>query len=151
MALITYADKSAMGTQPTIPDVNKITDSDMNEIKAGINGSTTYSTTEAICGTWIDNKPIYRKVVSLGALPNANTKTISSGITGTIFPIRVYGIATKSSETFPLPFIWGDTSNPNDYCGIFYSTSTNEIWFRTDRDMSAYTGYGIVEYTKTTD
>lgn len=37
MALITYADKQAMGTQPSIPDVNKVTDSDMNEIKTAVN------------------------------------------------------------------------------------------------------------------
>ena len=36
MALITYADKQAMGTQPSIPHVNKVTDSDMNQIKNGI-------------------------------------------------------------------------------------------------------------------
>lgn len=37
MALITYADKQAMGTQPSIPEVNKITDSNMNEIKDAVN------------------------------------------------------------------------------------------------------------------
>lgn len=37
MALITYADKSAMGTQPSIPAVNKVMDSDMNEIKNAVN------------------------------------------------------------------------------------------------------------------
>lgn len=37
MALITYADKQAMGTQPSIPDVNKVTDSDMNQIKNVVN------------------------------------------------------------------------------------------------------------------
>lgn len=37
MAMITYDDKQAMGTQPTIPEVNKVTDSDMNEIKNSVN------------------------------------------------------------------------------------------------------------------
>ena len=37
MALITYANKQAMGTQPSIPEVNKITDSNMNEIKDAVN------------------------------------------------------------------------------------------------------------------
>ena len=36
MALITYADKQAMGTQPSIPrSKQKLTDSNMNEIKSG--------------------------------------------------------------------------------------------------------------------
>ena len=37
MALITYTDKQAIGTQPSIPDINKVTDSDMNEIKSVVN------------------------------------------------------------------------------------------------------------------
>lgn len=38
---ITYSDKQAMGTQPSIPDVNKVMDSDMNEIKTVVNGNAT--------------------------------------------------------------------------------------------------------------
>lgn len=37
MGVITYDDKQAMGTQPTIPDVNKVTADDMNEIKNVVN------------------------------------------------------------------------------------------------------------------
>lgn len=36
---ITYSDKQAMGTQPSIPDINKVTDSDMNEIKDVVNNN----------------------------------------------------------------------------------------------------------------
>lgn len=36
---ITYSDKQAMGTQPSIPDVNKVTDADMNEIKSVVNNN----------------------------------------------------------------------------------------------------------------
>ena len=36
---ITYSDKQAMGTQPSIPDINKVTDSDMNEIKSVVNNN----------------------------------------------------------------------------------------------------------------
>ena len=38
---ITYDDKSAMGTQPSIPNVNKVTDADMNEIKNVVNNNAT--------------------------------------------------------------------------------------------------------------
>lgn len=37
MALITFADKQAMGTQPSIPEVNKVTADNMNEIKQVVN------------------------------------------------------------------------------------------------------------------
>lgn len=37
MALITYDDKEALNTNPDIPEKNKITDSDMNQIKSVVN------------------------------------------------------------------------------------------------------------------
>ena len=107
-----------------------------------------YSTTEQIIGTWIDGSTIYRKVVDLGTLVNANTKLVPSGITEQIYPIKVYGFAIKNAEMFPLPFIWGDTSAPNNYCGLFYDRGNNQFYFRTNRDMSTYNGIGIIEYTK---
>lgn len=82
MSKITYANKVAINENPEISDINKVTDSDMNEIKAIVNNNddelitintkltnaNTYSTTETVIGTWINNKPIYRKVVDLGFL-----------------------------------------------------------------------------------
>lgn len=38
---ITFSDKQAIGTQPSVPDVNKITDDDMNEIKSVVNNNAT--------------------------------------------------------------------------------------------------------------
>ena len=37
MALITYDDKVALNENPSIPDVNKVNASDMNQIKTGVN------------------------------------------------------------------------------------------------------------------
>lgn len=42
MALITYADKQPLGEQPSIPEVNKVTADNMNEIKNAINGIFNY-------------------------------------------------------------------------------------------------------------
>lgn len=39
MAMITYDDKSNINTLPSIPAVNKITDIDLNEIKAVVNAT----------------------------------------------------------------------------------------------------------------
>lgn len=46
MAQITYADKSAMNTNSSIPDTNKCNASDMNEIKTVVNGNYTEMTSE---------------------------------------------------------------------------------------------------------
>ena len=39
MAQITYADKSAMNVNSSVPNVNKVNASDMNEIKSVVNGN----------------------------------------------------------------------------------------------------------------
>ena len=41
MAKITYADKTALNTNPQIADVNKVNDSDLNEIKSVVNDNDT--------------------------------------------------------------------------------------------------------------
>ena len=98
MAKITYADKSAINQNTQIPDVNKVNASDMNQIKATVNANddkvgelsslnTTnkssivaainevnsklvYSTSEQVVGKFL-NKPLYRKVISTGNLPDS--------------------------------------------------------------------------------
>lgn len=92
MAKITYDTKVTLNPQPGVANANKVTDSDMNEIKTSvndlydevsgkisntygtsqtvgysqnyINGTNEYSTTEVDTGKkWTDGKAIYRRVV----------------------------------------------------------------------------------------
>lgn len=42
-----------------------------------VNGLETYSTTETRVGTWIDGKPIYRKVYLLSAIAGSNSYTLN--------------------------------------------------------------------------
>ena len=140
MALITYADKQAMGTQPSIPEVNKVTDSNMNEIKSVVNAnanylvdSTTYSTTETVVGTWL-GKPRYGRVYSINGTmaQNAWTTLLSISNVDTL----VKGLIGGSSNNC----VWNDTllrvvNNNLQY----YSPLTH-----------AYT-WVVIEYTKTTD
>lgn len=161
MSKITYANKVAINENAEISDINKVTDSDMNEIKAVVNNNdddmttintnltnaTTYSIDEIRVGTWIDSKPIYRKVLT-GTLPTGsgeNTFNFSG-----INIINFYGeIKSTSGATFlintyytPLPAYsissWIDNSgNLKIDCGSNYNTSSQyEI---------------VIEYTKTTD
>jgi hypothetical protein len=138
---ITYSDKQAMGTQPSIPEINKITDSNINEIKTVVNNnasllnvSMTYSTTEQVVGTWIDNKPIYRKVYSISGTmaQNAWTTLVSISNVDTL----TKGLMGGSSNNC----VWNDavlrvvSDNLQYYCPLTH----------------AYT-WAIIEYTKTTD
>ena len=148
MALITYADKSAMGTQPSIPAVNKVMDSDMNEIKAGINNSTTYSTNEAICGTWVDGSPLYRKVINFGALPDTSAKNVNHNISNFKRGIKITGYAysSQSGNSVPIPY----ASNSNVAQSIVLYCNSTVVGIVTGVDHSIFDEcYIILEYTKT--
>lgn len=162
---ITYSDKQAMGTQPSVPEVNKITDSNMNEIKSVVNNNanflsnnSTYSTTEQVVGTWIDGKPIYRKVVAVD-FPTTSTPTTS---TPTInYPHNISNIAYVIS----VKLIWWDMEDARWYNYFKDTTGTyiqidgisnTQIRIKsagTAVDWHARTAgrYAIIEYTKTTD
>ena len=113
-------------------------------------GRDIYSTTETKTNkVWIDGKPIYRKVIDLGALPNATTKTVNHGISNLDAIINWYGYAERPSDGghFPLPYVFGGLAENN--IGVFASPSVITVTTGTDR--SAMTGTIILEYTKTTD
>ena len=146
MALITYADKQAMGTQPSIPEANKVMASDLNQIKNAINGSTTYSTTEQVVGTW-NNKPLYRKVIECGALPNNASKDIVHNIQNLGIATRCNGMAVRTSDSRALT-IPDSTPNAEIGCGV---TNTN-VYITTHNDRSTFNySFLVLEYTKTTD
>ena len=108
-----------------------------------------YSTTERRIGTWIDGKPVYRKVVNTGALPNTTTKNIAHGISNVKRFIHIYGYAyTPNNECYPLPWIhYMDVS----YQTNVYTNNTN-ICIVTGTNRSNITeSYVILEYTKSTD
>lgn len=140
MALITYADKQAMGTQPSIPEVNKVTDSNMNEIKSVVNAnanylvdSTTYSTTETVVGTWL-GKPRYGRVYSINGTmaQNAWTTLLSISNVDTL----VKGLMGGS----PNNCVWNDT---------LLRVVNNNLQYYSSL-AHAYT-WVVIEYTKTTD
>lgn len=109
----------------------------------------TYSTNEINTGKkWIDGKPIYRKVISCGTLPNATSKLVNHNISN-IDNSRVYGFAVRTSDKreFPLPFSSAD-GNGN----IQLDLTSTQIQIASNIDRSSFnTSYVILEYTKTTD
>lgn len=126
-----------------------IIESEATEMLNLYNEQNSYSTSEINTGKkWIDGKPIYRKVIEVGTLPNATTKTVAHGISNLGRVVQLYGQAKYISEdiTFPLPFI----SRTNNACVELYATNTNII-VASGVDRTNQTGYVVIEYTKTTD
>lgn len=147
MALITFDDKQAIGTQPSIPDVNKVMDTDINAIKTAINNSTNYPTSEMIVGTW-NGKPLYRKLIEFGALPNNTSKSVNTGLNPTAIKIRnMYGVANYANGVnIPLPYPSGTASEV-----VKLSFSGGDIDITTNSDRSSSSADIVLEYTKNSD
>ena len=95
-----------------------------------------YSTTEEVIGTWIDGKPIYRKVVILSSnetIANRGT-TISHAIHYIDCPINCKAIDPRGATT---DAFWANEKNSTS--GVFYCAE-------------GFEGNTLIfEYTKTTD
>ena len=103
-----------------------------------------YSTTEEqVIGTWM-GKPIYRKVINLGQLPNTSTKTVETGLNSEeIRIVKISGNASTSTGNYQ--------AGLNDINTRLSLIPDGKLSIRTTDDFSPYYGYAILEYTKTTD
>jgi hypothetical protein len=112
------------------------------------NNKQIYSTNEQVIGTWIDGKPLYRKVVDCGALPNNTTKTVPSGISNVADMVKISGFSKDASGgCLPMPFV--STTSP---VAVSYNASNNQISITTSQNRTNYISTSIIlEYTKTTD
>ena len=108
----------------------------------------TYSTTEQRVGTWIDNKPIYKKTFSF-TLANAESTTVNHGISNFGLLIRFEGAVVQSgTKSVPIP---RTLTNLNYQIGLEGVTTTS---FEIDASTSGPRGkqaYMTLWYTKTTD
>ena len=113
----------------------------------GVDITNTYSTNEQIIGTWIDGKPIHRKVVNFGALPNTTQKGVSSGITNIEMITKLEGYAKNNYGVIPIPV--SSPSGLNSVCSLYYNLDSNQVQIATGEDRSSYTTcYVTIEYTK---
>ena len=106
-----------------------------------------YSTTEHLTGKyWVDGKPIYRKVVNFGMLPNSANKTVNHNVSGISDWVSFYGITWNNAKTaMILPHVDLDSS----YSVALWVTST-AITIKTGQNRNEFSNcYVILEYTKT--
>lgn len=126
-------------------------DGDSEQWVSAFGGAATrdvYSTTEVLTNkVWIDSKPIYRKAVNIGALPNAaGSKSVAHGLTGTYKIVSLSGIGWDASgNVFPIPYVY--VVAPTTYAIQLYADATNVV-LTVGIDRSSISGYVILEYTK---
>lgn len=114
----------------------------------GGNYNNIYSLEETIIGIWLD-KPLYRKIVDCGVLPDNNSIEIKHGITNLGRIVNFTGTAVRfDNDTLPIPYT---TFNEANFGGISTYVDANKIVIRTVSNRSGYNAYMIIEYTKSTD
>ena len=105
----------------------------------------TYSTTEQVVGKWIDGTTdVYEKLIEFEALPNNTTKSVAHNISNAdiVFIHDAFAI-NSSGNSFALPKASDAFSYQID---ISVNRTNVEIWCGSDR--SAYNGYVVLRYTK---
>lgn len=98
----------------------------------------------------VSGKPIYKKVINFGSLPNATTKTVSHGITGIDFImidfsnsfILVPGVPDAS---FSGMVMWSGADSVGAYL------SSGNIFVYAGNNRTNMVGYFTLKYTKTAD
>lgn len=123
-------------------------DGNVSDIPAGwvqVDDVPVYSTTETICGTWIDGETLYRKVIDFGTLPDNTIKTVNSGLNNVLI-WHMYGIARNSTgSTITIP-----EANGSNTIRLVFNDS-NQVEIATTYNRSSFYGYVVLEYTKTTN
>lgn len=113
---------------------------------------TNYSTTEQVVGTWINGKPLYEKIIDLGALPNNTSKqeNIAGGTKVMTISVEAYMYPDPNSSwsayARAIPYQSLTSSNA---IGLYYSEYV--VGVTTNYNASAFNAYAKVRYWKTTD
>ena len=152
MAFKIYGDTYISGTNKQLKDVDTNAVNIANNTTS-IERNSSYSTAETKVGTWIDNKPLYRKVVAY-----TNSSTIGQVGQSTIINIAhnisnlgiVWLEKGFTSDGRDIPFFNGTTSLTNGVC-VPIINDTNIQLRIVNNAWGTRTWYFILKYTKTTD
>ena len=112
-------------------------------------GKEVYSTNETVIGTWIDGKPLYRKVIENVAVPSGSSWTTMIDLSD----LSPEHLSINSNSDF---YITSDTSNvmPVINAQMYFSTALNGnnlMTYVNNRSFSYMFSNLVLEYTKTTD
>lgn len=106
-------------------------------------GGDNYFTEETMIGTWIDRKPIYRKVVDLGVLESSSPNGPTIKNVEMLVDARVVFYNKSTHRYYVQPSLNASVGLVNGVVTVFISNS--------NLYDGSYSGTAIFEYTKTTD
>ena len=123
----------------------------------GINGNTinatntislNFSTSEQAIGKWIDGKTIYQKTINCGALPNATSKSVSTGLSN-VKTIDFFGYAYQPANGAIQPINRAETTTGNGAIVINVKNNGASVEIYCSTDRSGFTEcYVTLQYTK---
>ena len=123
----------------------------LSEYLAERNNLRIYSTIETKIGTWIDGKPIYRKVINVGKLTQQNNNFYNHNITNLGQIVDARAIGYDGTQYYPIPFAAVSSMFSNKNVGLRVSSTQVSIGVGVTTDFQSHSAIVILEYTKTTD
>lgn len=107
-----------------------------------------FGVSETFTGQYLNSKPIYQKMISVGVLPNNTTKSISTGITGAdyIWVDMENSFAFNSGASYPIPYV--DPKTVANSIGVRITNNGATVIVSTGTNWSTYSGCITLRYTK---
>lgn len=117
--------------------------------------TSTYSTTEQVVGTWIDGKPLYRKVYT-GTITPSSSSFAGIDIAGDVDTlVSCNGSVDATNNQFMLPWVNRNSSDNtlSEVFRVFTEKTTHTVKLQAwSTSLSSQCGvHACLEYTKTTD
>lgn len=107
-----------------------------------------FEISEIFTGQYLNSKPIYQKMISVGVLPNNTTKSISTGITGAdyIWVDMENSFAFNHGASYPIPYV--DPKTVANSIGVRITNNGATVIVSTGTNWSTYSGGITLRYTK---
>lgn len=117
--------------------------SDISTLQNAVEALGTYSTDEVDTGKkWVDGNNIYRKIITIESLPNNTYQSYAHNISNIDTIVRFYGV-TKITNDNAARMLGYSGSGTNGFI-----VSLSNISITTNSDMSGFSAYVGIEYTK---
>ncbi len=112
-----------------------------------------FSQTERRVGTWINGKPLYRKVVSIPAQTVTASLDIAHGISNLGYVVNAHGYMKYDNFSYMFGGFFQNTNNDEFYTSIISISQTNIRLAFSGSYFSTLSqgGYLVLEYTKSND
>ena len=114
-----------------------------------------YSTEETACGTWIDGKPIYRKVITGKLTKDSGNGIVFANISDLKVDkmVNLYGnlVDNVSNAQVMIQTSYNRTNGLFGAVNMFYGSDTGNVFyhfFNNDGFFSGSSAYVVIEYTK---